>query len=296
MPLFVRRSQWFLPVHFRSNLVDAFQGQEEWISHLKFVFQLHGCFVHAQHHSLKATEYCYQRKLKSRIRVDQGGLVSGASSSLHFPSHHLPGFLYAIASRLFRSGQKVDNVCHRFVWNACRQKHSTISCCFEWFGGDVSKSQFVCCFTSCGDHLVEHVCRHLVLVKFERTEIRLLQTFPVGSRKLLSTIWVSDQRILGWLSLPSHLWIWVWSSCFCHNEEDCRLDSSKSRSGFVAWGRLLFSHRNSVLWSHKKARECRNTIVSSRMSSLPVKKKVLLIDWGYFAHPSVSFRTFYRCI
>ena len=144
--------------------------------------------------------------------------------------------------------------CHRFVWNACHQKHWTIFCCFEWFGGNVLRSQFLCCLTSCVDHIVEHVCWHHVPVKFKRIEISLLLTSFAGFQNLLSTSGLQNQRVVGWLSLPSHLWLWNWSSCLCHNEEDCRSDRSKSRSGFIVWGRLLISHRTVVLWSHKKKR------------------------------------------
>ena len=102
---------------------------------------------------------------------------------VHLPSHPFPGSLYALASLLFRRARKEDKVCHRFVWNACRRRHSKISCWSESFGKDVLKNQ-LCCLTSCGDHLIKHLCRHHASVKFERIEISLMPTFSVGSQAI----------------------------------------------------------------------------------------------------------------
>ena len=182
MQLLLLGSQWLLPVHFLSNFVEVFQGQDGWICHLRFVFQLHGSILHGQHHSLKNNGTLLSGEtVKSMIIVDQVGLVFGVFHPLHLPSHRFPGSLYEFACLLFCSGVKEDNVCHRFVWNACHRRNSKTFCCFKLFGAGVLKSQFVCCLTSCGNHSVKHVCRHHVSVKFERIEIHFLLTTYLGS-------------------------------------------------------------------------------------------------------------------
>ena len=123
MPLFVHRSHF--PVHFWSSLVDALQGREDWICHLRIVFQLHSCFVHGQHRSLELMEHQYQVKRWSHW-LEQTNLDNfmGFPIALQLPSHRLWGFSYAISSLSFKSSRKEDNVCQGFVWNTCHRNHS----------------------------------------------------------------------------------------------------------------------------------------------------------------------------